>query len=93
MKYRVRVSCDDPLNQLSRIIDILRRMDATLVSLDLSMLAEEEYEAAIEYALDLPMRAETFLARLVLVPGIDVLESFAPIHLVSSDRQASSAVG
>ena len=92
MKYQARVCCDDPLNQLSRIIDILRRMDATLVSLDLSKVDDEEYEAVIVYVFDSPIRVATFLERLALVPGIGILETLSPVHLVSNDRQVLSAV-
>ena len=90
---RVCVSCDDPLNQLSRIIDILRRMDATLVSLNLNQTDDGAYEAAINFAFSSVAWTNTFLARLHLVPGVEVHDSPTVVQLVSpaqSDRCATA---
>lgn len=93
MMQRVCVSCDDPLNQLSRIVDILRRMDAVLSSLNLHQVGHDTYEATIDYAFKNTARAETFLARLDLVTGVVVLESRCLVQLAVPDQPAQYATG
>lgn len=89
--YRVCVSCDDPLNQVSRIIDILRRMGAGLTAMDLMQVGGEEFEVTIDYTFAAAAQAETFLARLHLVPGVDVLDSQGLVQLVVPARCASGS--
>lgn len=91
MMQRVCVSCDDPLNQLSRIIDILRRMDASLSSLNVLQIDDDAYEATIDYAFENAAWAETFLARLDLVPGVEILESRGMVQLVVPDQPVQYA--
>ena len=88
---RVSVWCDDPLNQVARIMDILRRMGAELISLDLKEDGENGYLSVIDYAFDNVAANETFLKRLPLIPGVEILESRPLVHLVGPDRADSMA--
>lgn len=86
--YRVFICCDDPLNQLSRVIDILRRMGADLIAMDVKQSAQDAFDCAIDYAFEDGVRTATFVERLHLVPGVEVQENRSLLHLVGQDRSS-----
>lgn len=90
--HRTEFRSDNPLDDLPRALDILRKLNYRLGGVSMTAIDGEPARIAISFAPNGALSVETFLALVERLPGIAALTYAAPGARPGAERPAGRAL-